>query len=480
MRRLFLALMTFLYLFVSHAVLAADEGLLGEEFDARLLSYQEKRVLQAALVLSGDYDGMLDGAWGQGSQRALESLVLRVEQTRKPLFSDVAQLLVAFERERARAGWSMSYSQTVDISYALPWQLLKLKADGDNVFMMSDDQGLTFRLAFSDLPTLRGWHEEILAVAAPGTKPYRNESKSTLVSIAESGSGLIAYMRSDHVGRSFVTRQITATSAYFKAQSLMVASTQRGQTAELTLPTDGMLYLMTKLVGRSSRAVETPGLAAAPAARPAAPAAKRKADGSGTGFFVNNTDIVTAAHVIEGCRTLTLQDGTPLSPLHKDVVLDLAVLTSPGRSDHWLLLSTEVDARLGEQVVAVGYPYLGTLSQGLTVTGGNVSALQDINGGQDRIMISAPVQPGNSGGPLLNAGGAVIGVVVSRVNDLTILKETGTLPQNMNFAVRNRTLTEFLGRAQVMFPQEAGAGTPISAGLPEAMTQAVVAIYCGR
>ena len=93
-------------------------------------------------------------------------------------------------------------------------------------------------------------------------------------------------------------------------------------------------------------------------------------------------------------------------------------------------------------------------------------------------MISAPIQPGNSGGPLVNAHGAVIGVVVSRVDDLVILENTGTLPQNMNFAVRNDTLTDFLRGAQVMFPAATGEGFKLDEGVPDSFAQAVVPIYC--
>ena len=141
------------------------------------------------------------------------------------------------------------------------------------------------------------------------------------------------------------------------------------------------------------------------------------------------------------------------------------------------ILSADL-SRLGEEVTALGYPYLGALSQGLTVTGGNVSALLGIDGSQDKLMISAPVQPGNSGGPLLNAQGAVIGVVVARVNDLAILKETGTLPQNMNFAVPNGPLTDFLHAAGVLFPVASPQGFDLSAGIPEPVLKAVVPVFC--
>ena len=93
-------------------------------------------------------------------------------------------------------------------------------------------------------------------------------------------------------------------------------------------------------------------------------------------------------------------------------------------------------------------------------------------------MISAPVQPGNSGGPLLNGDGAVIGVVVARINDMVVFEETGTLPQNMNFAVTNGTLTDFLKGAGVGFPAATGVHHDMAKGVPDAVSGAVVPLFC--
>jgi serine protease Do len=154
------------------------------------------------------------------------------------------------------------------------------------------------------------------------------------------------------------------------------------------------------------------------------------------------------------------------------------VLSSPETSVNWLELSANATARLGEPVTALGYPYLGQFGQGLTVTGGNVSALPGGTFGETQLMISAPVQPGNSGGPLLNGDGAVIGVVVARINDMVVFEETGTLPQNMNFAVTNGTLTDFLKGAGVMFPAATGTVHDMARGVPDVVSGAVVPLFC--
>ena len=200
--------------------------------------------------------------------------------------------------------------------------------------------------------------------------------------------------------------------------------------------------------------------------------------GSGTGFYIGPKMLVTAAHVVDGCRAVAMIDGTPLDILASDPSLDLAVLSGATDAGVWLKLSALEVPKLGEAVTALGYPYYTSLDQGLTVTSGNVSALRGIDGSSSRVMVTAPVQPGNSGGPLLNKKGAVIGVVVSRVDDMAILEETGSLPQNMNFAVPSGPLLTFLAQSRISRPQGEGSGSDISGEVPDGVARAVVPLHC--
>lgn len=196
------------------------------------------------------------------------------------------------------------------------------------------------------------------------------------------------------------------------------------------------------------------------------------------GFFVNPSDIVTARHVIDGCRRLTLENGTELSVIDTDAALDLAVLSSPDRSPDWLAVAQNREPRLGQTAYALGYPYRGLIDSGLTVTSGNISALARNGDPGQRIMLSAPVQPGNSGGPLVSADGAVLGVIVSRLDDLAILGATGSMPQNMNFATSVTSLVDFLRDNLVLLPDPATPPFAIEDGLPDTVARAVVPVLC--
>ena len=105
-------------------------------------------------------------------------------------------------------------------------------------------------------------------------------------------------------------------------------------------------------------------------------------------------------------------------------------------------------SRLGEEVAVAGFPLQGLLS-GLSVTKGNVSRLSGLAGDSRLLQISAPVQPGNSGGPLLDAGANVVGVVVSKLDALRVAKATGDIPQNVNFALNANVLRGFLDASNV-------------------------------
>ncbi len=141
---------------------------------------------------------------------------------------------------------------------------------------------------------------------------------------------------------------------------------------------------------------------------------------SGTAFFIDlNGHMITNGHVVEGCNRVAI-----LSPngemeakvLRKDSGLDLALLKVRHRPDNQAIFRAGPAIRSGEKVSVFGFPYFGVLSTGGFVTIGNISALSGLGDNSLQMQISNPVQPGNSGGPLLDSSGNVVGVVVSKLN----------------------------------------------------------------
>jgi S1-C subfamily serine protease len=175
------------------------------------------------------------------------------------------------------------------------------------------------------------------------------------------------------------------------------------------------------------------------------PTAQKKVLSSGSGFFVSEGGhVVTNAHVVEDCRTVYASIGGILNKVSIDRESDLAIFISSEKPRAFAHVRGGRGPRIGETVVAVGFPLRGLLSSDAIVTTGTISALSGIKNDRREIQMTAPVQPGNSGGPLLGENGSVVGVVVGKLNAIGVAQATGDIPQNVNFAVGLGTLQSFL------------------------------------
>jgi S1-C subfamily serine protease len=106
--------------------------------------------------------------------------------------------------------------------------------------------------------------------------------------------------------------------------------------------------------------------------------------------------------------------------------------------------SNRIRNRPGDDLVVFGFPLLGVLSTSGNLTRGSLTAMSGLRDDSRYLQISAPVQPGNSGGPVLDMSGEVIGVVTYKLDALVTMKATGDIPQNVNFALKASVLRLFL------------------------------------
>jgi serine protease Do len=163
---------------------------------------------------------------------------------------------------------------------------------------------------------------------------------------------------------------------------------------------------------------------------------------SGTGFFVAANRVVTNNHVVSGC-TKDIQvlypnrEAYTATIIGQDATNDLVLLhTNMGN------LSTATfypRPRVGDQVATYGFPYSGILSRDGNCTLGHVTSLSGARDDTRFLQMSTPVQPGNSGGALLDMSGSVVGVVVAQLNALP-----KSNPQNVNFALQPSMVINFL------------------------------------
>jgi S1-C subfamily serine protease len=202
------------------------------------------------------------------------------------------------------------------------------------------------------------------------------------------------------------------------------------------------------------------------AAAPLSPAKPPKlVDVNGAGFIVSTSGhIVTNNHVVNDCvgdihGNLAGESAMVLRVVSKDETNDLALLQAP-KSFKEVAAIRGTGIRSGDSVIAIGYPYHGLLTSDFTVTTGIVSSLSGLLNDTRFLQISAPIQPGNSGGPLLDTGGNVAGVVSAKINALKFAKATGDIPENINFAIKTGAVRDFLDNSVISY-QTAMPGTEL-------------------
>lgn len=201
---------------------------------------------------------------------------------------------------------------------------------------------------------------------------------------------------------------------------------------------------------------------------------------TGSGFVISTAGhVVTNAHVVTGCRRLKLDNGELLTMQAYDPTADLALLQSSTLATvRPLALRRGTSLQVAEQVAVAGYPLTGIVSPDLNVTLGNVSALSGPDGNNSLIQITAPVQPGNSGGPILDEAGNVVGVVVSKLDAIAVASVTGDIPQNVNFGISLNALRAFLDEQGVRYSSSISGTALRSTQVVEQARSSIVRIQC--
>ena len=168
---------------------------------------------------------------------------------------------------------------------------------------------------------------------------------------------------------------------------------------------------------------------------------KRKSSNSGTGFVISeNGLIVTSEHVIKDAKNIeiVLRNGSKLKAvvLNKDPINDVAILKVDLKSSYLKLISSRSKNK-GDEVFTLGYPLVSLQGQEQKATFGRINALSGVKGDVRYMQVDVPIQPGNSGGPLIDSNGNVVGVITSMLHQMNTLRATGVLPQNVNYTVKS-------------------------------------------
>ena len=284
-----------------------------------------------------------------------------------------------------------------------------------------------------------GLEARLRVPTAPSCFPDRFDlHMSILESAAELNSSFAAGHVADHYSRGKGVPKDLVLAHYFASIESANSGGQRSQEAslKLSLLEDQMTDSEIGDARERFQARDKPSNKAA------------KFPGTfGTAFTVTKDGrMITNNHVVRDCAAIDIicrGDTYSASVLRRDSQNDLALLQASATC------GPPVEFRigpiqLGERVVTAGFPLPGFSADSVTVTDGIISNLAGPGNDSRFVQFTAPIQPGNSGGPLVDRDGKVVGIVTATIDAVVVAQETGTIPQNTNFAIRSAVGLMFL------------------------------------
>ena len=201
---------------------------------------------------------------------------------------------------------------------------------------------------------------------------------------------------------------------------------------------------------------------------------KDQYDAQGTGFVISpRGHILTCEHVIgeQKAATLWIQGKRMEADVAcKDKEKDLALLRIK-TSDSFipLVFDFKNEPKMGDEVFTMGFPMSNILGNSPRLTKGLVNSEVGLKDNPRQIQVSAEVQPGNSGGPIFNKNGVVIGIIQKMLNR----------SQNANFGLKSKEIKEFLAtceeKTQIAFITEKKVNDTF-----DSMKNSIARVYAGN
>ena len=168
---------------------------------------------------------------------------------------------------------------------------------------------------------------------------------------------------------------------------------------------------------------------------------------SGSGFFISDHGyLITNNHVISDCLEIKLRKAGELinaKVIARDKFNDLALLKTNLTNQSTLPISLS-NAALLQDIYVAGFPFGKSVSSSVKVTKGIVSSLSGLGDNFSNIQIDAAVQPGNSGGPIIDEYGNAVGVTVAKLDLINIVENYGVVPENTNFGIKATVVRSLL------------------------------------
>ncbi|MEX6507082.1 trypsin-like peptidase domain-containing protein [Jiella sp. M17.18] len=467
-----------------------------------------RKGLQIRLAWTGDYAGPFTGTIDAPSLRAIRDFEARHDLTPDGVIDEsMLRLLISLsDKAQAPLGLKLVDDAATGVRMAMPLSLVHDLGPTEvgTLWGSADDALEVESIRIANGQTLRGLFDVLSQPSADRTV-LSSEFADSWFTVSGKESGRSYFMRFAARGTdlrgfsvSYESRLDGEVSPYVRVASnlfepfaaephgpLVASNEPRTLSSMLTrkrkaVPADAR-YAMASVDPQRPNLFEIPQ-AREPQAEPASVAADVKApqfEMAGSGFVVSSDGwLLTNAHVVKACKTVKVGAGTVASEVRIDSTDDLALIKVDEKLGKPLAISAS-KPRLGEDILALGYPLRSILADSLNVTRGNVSSLLGLMNDPRYLQISAPVQPGNSGGPLVDFAGRVVGVVTAKLNAVAVADATGDIPQSINFAIRPDTVTRFLHANHIAF-RTADAKAPLES-VPDATAKvkdSVLPVVC--
>jgi S1-C subfamily serine protease len=386
---------------------------------------EEKRfVVQTDLVLIGLYDRYIDGDYGAGTFRAIAAYQGRNGEVADGVLSDAEMQSLNDEASEiyGRLGFEMTRDTAAKVTLFVPIKLLDNKSSAARgTIYASADKGII-------LETLN--------------KPFSEESFQELFGHLGTTNSKRVVTYSTFDATAFTTsgeyNQLKYYSRFYAGRDASV-----GFTLSWTDRYESVGKMISIMLANLSTPLDQPDAQHHDDELPDQGHTPQYASGSGF-IFSEQGLIATNFHVAGKCAALNVPGYGPATLVTGDEKSDLAVIRLDSRTaTHWATIRS-TPPELAENVVLLGYPLADILNSSLNVATGIVSAETGLGGNKDWFTTNAGIQPGNSGGPILDLEGHVLGVAVAKIDDAKLLAAMGDTAPNVGFGINNSTLLKFV------------------------------------
>ena len=478
----------FLSLFAT-ATLAWDR--LSDPFDPNELNRSEKRLLQAGLSLEGTYRARLDGLWGNGSWRALRAAVPN------PTWRSVAQFVKETEDRLNNDRWSISTVPGTRMSYLVLQRDMNRDIGGGASGWRSLNGDLHVRGFATDAGGAQRLHSQLRRSRKTGTTPYTLDRDNVLVTSVDMFDLTSAYARSDVISGRVPTVLVQFNGVREADARLVIASIQAsGQ----TLPAVARGGAMARAIEALSRPEPQPAPQPAPSRNledqlvgvlngilgqqvpglsigisrdndtQPAPSVPQFRLAKGMGLYFTYTDILVPNTLTDDCGAdgLASLNGPKLTVV-KAARAGMSVVTSARRSDHWV---TFTDDSLQPRAFGLqGVSLANVESADLQINAAQVLGQFEASNRQTRYITTLPTDVRNTGAPILNARGHVVGMITGPVDAPNASATERDSLRDVSQAIATRDIRRLLQRQRIVHDSAASASSDAQ--------RAVVALVCG-